>query len=50
MRVLMTTKSGAGHFGPMIPFARALQRASADVLVAAPREAAAIVRAERLPM
>ena len=41
MRVLMTTKAGAGHFGPLIPFARAFQRAGADVLVAAPREAAA---------
>jgi UDP:flavonoid glycosyltransferase YjiC (YdhE family) len=50
MRVLMTTKSGAGHFGPMIPFARALLRAGADVLVAAPREGAAMVRAERLAM
>jgi UDP:flavonoid glycosyltransferase YjiC (YdhE family) len=50
MRVLMTTKSGAGHFGPLIPFARALRRAGADVLVAAPREAAAMVRAERLAM
>jgi UDP:flavonoid glycosyltransferase YjiC (YdhE family) len=50
MRVLMTTKAGAGHFGPLIPFARALQRAGADVLVAAPREAAAMVRAEGLPL
>ena len=32
MRVLMTTKAGAGHFGPLIPFARAFQRAGADVL------------------
>ena len=50
MRVLMTTKAGAGHFGPLIPFARAFQRAGADVLVAAPREAAPMVRAERLPL
>jgi UDP:flavonoid glycosyltransferase YjiC (YdhE family) len=50
MRVLMTTKAGAGHFGPLIPFARAFQRAGADVLVAAPREAASMVRAERLPL
>ena len=46
----MTTKAGAGHFGPLIPFARAFQRAGADVLVAAPREAAAMVRAEGLPL
>jgi UDP:flavonoid glycosyltransferase YjiC (YdhE family) len=50
MRVLMTTKAGAGHFGPLIPFARAFQRAGADVLIAAPREAAPMVRAERLPL
>jgi UDP:flavonoid glycosyltransferase YjiC (YdhE family) len=50
MRVLITTKSGAGHFGPLIPFARALLRAGADVLVAAPREAAPMIRSERLPM
>jgi UDP:flavonoid glycosyltransferase YjiC (YdhE family) len=50
MRVLMTTKAGAGHLGPLIPFARAFQRAGADVLVAAPREAAAMVRAEGLSL
>jgi UDP:flavonoid glycosyltransferase YjiC (YdhE family) len=50
MRVLMTTKAGAGHLGPLIPFARAFQRAGADVLIAAPREAASMVRAERLPL
>jgi UDP:flavonoid glycosyltransferase YjiC (YdhE family) len=50
MRVLMTTKAGAGHFGPLIPFARALQRAGADVLIAAPRGAAPMVRAEGLPL
>ena len=46
----MTTKAGAGHFGPLIPFARAFQRAGADVLIAAPREAAKMVRAEGLPL
>ena len=46
----MTTKAGAGHFGPLIPFARAFQRAGADVLIAAPREAAPMVRAEGLPL
>lgn len=46
----MTTKAGAGHFGPLIPFARAFQRAGADVLVAAPRGAAPMVRAERLAL
>jgi UDP:flavonoid glycosyltransferase YjiC (YdhE family) len=50
MRILMTTKDGAGHFGPLIPFARAFQRAGADVLIAAPRSAAGMVRAEGLPL
>jgi UDP:flavonoid glycosyltransferase YjiC (YdhE family) len=50
MRILMTTKDGAGHLGPLIPFARAFQRAGADVLVAAPRSAAGMVRAEGLPL
>jgi UDP:flavonoid glycosyltransferase YjiC (YdhE family) len=50
MRILMTTKDGAGHLGPLIPFARAFQRAGADVLIAAPRSAAAMVRAEGLPL
>ncbi|MGZ8634495.1 MAG: glycosyltransferase [Solirubrobacteraceae bacterium] len=46
----MTTKAGAGHFGPLIPFARAFQRAGAEVLIAAPREAAPMVRTEGLPL
>ncbi len=50
MRILMTTKAGAGHFGPLIPFARAFRRAGADVLIAAPREAARMVRAEGLAL
>jgi UDP:flavonoid glycosyltransferase YjiC (YdhE family) len=50
MRVLMTTKSGAGHFGPLVPFARALRRSGADVVIAAPRQAAPMVRAARLPL
>jgi UDP:flavonoid glycosyltransferase YjiC (YdhE family) len=43
MRFLMTTHSGAGHFGPMIPFAHAMQRAGHEVLVAIPRSAAPMV-------
>jgi UDP:flavonoid glycosyltransferase YjiC (YdhE family) len=46
MRVLVTTKRGAGHFGPMIPFARALVRDGAEVRVAAPRSARAMLAAE----
>jgi len=43
MRILMTTHRGAGHFGPMIPFAHACLRAGHDVLVAAPQSAAAMI-------
>jgi UDP:flavonoid glycosyltransferase YjiC (YdhE family) len=50
MRILMTTKSGAGHFGPLIPFAHAFRRAGADVLIAAPRGAASMVRSQGLPL
>jgi UDP:flavonoid glycosyltransferase YjiC (YdhE family) len=46
MRVLLTTKRGAGHFGPLVPFARAFRRAGDTVLVAAPHSAAPMVRAE----
>ena len=46
MRILLTTKRGAGHFGPLIPFARAFRRAGDTVLIAAPRSARAMVRAE----
>jgi UDP:flavonoid glycosyltransferase YjiC (YdhE family) len=49
MRVLLTTKRGAGHFGPLIPFARAFQRAGDTVLVAAPGSARPMLRAERFP-
>lgn len=34
MRILVTSRPGAGHFGPLLPFARALQRAGDEVLVA----------------
>jgi UDP:flavonoid glycosyltransferase YjiC (YdhE family) len=50
MRVLLTTTRGAGHFGPLIPFAHAFRRAGADVLVAAPHAAHDMVRAEGLPI
>jgi UDP:flavonoid glycosyltransferase YjiC (YdhE family) len=46
MRILLTTKRGAGHFGPLIPFARAFRRAGDTVLIAAPRSARDSVRAE----
>jgi UDP:flavonoid glycosyltransferase YjiC (YdhE family) len=36
MRVLISTRQGAGHFGPLIPFAHALLRNNDDVVVTAP--------------
>jgi UDP:flavonoid glycosyltransferase YjiC (YdhE family) len=49
MRILLTSKAGAGHVGPLIPFARALRAAGAHVLLAAPREAAPLVTRAGLP-
>ena len=43
MRILFATGQGGGHFGPLIPFARAYQRAGHDVLVAGPHSAAGMV-------
>ena len=43
MRVLISTRMGAGHFGPMIPFAHALLRHNSEVLVTAPASAAPMV-------
>jgi hypothetical protein len=36
MRVLISTRLGAGHFGPLIPFAHALLRGNHEVVVVAP--------------
>lgn len=36
MRVLFSSSSGAGHFGPMVPFVQALQSRGDDILVAVP--------------
>jgi hypothetical protein len=49
MRVLITTRRGAGHFGPLVPFAQAFRRAGDAVMVAAPHAAAAMVRGAGLP-
>jgi UDP:flavonoid glycosyltransferase YjiC (YdhE family) len=43
MRVLMTTTGYAGHFNPLVPFARACVRAGHELRVAAPRSRGAIV-------
>jgi UDP:flavonoid glycosyltransferase YjiC (YdhE family) len=48
VRVLFSTTAGAGHFGPLIPFARACQSAGHEVLVAAPASFASSVAAASL--
>ncbi len=48
MRVLVCTTAGAGHFGPMVPFAEALRIAGHDVLVAAPQSFAPVVERANL--
>src|SRR3954454_7601884 len=49
MRFLLTSKAGAGHVGPLLPFAEVLRQAGDDVLVVAPREAGPLIRAAHLP-
>ena len=48
MRVLFSTTAGAGHFGPMVPFARACRDAGHEVKVAAPASFAPAVAAAGL--
>lgn len=43
MRVLVATTAGSGHFGPLVPFARACAAAGHEVGVAAPLSFAAEV-------
>lgn len=43
MRILFSTTAGAGHFGPLIPFATACAAAGHDVRVAAPASFASAV-------
>jgi UDP:flavonoid glycosyltransferase YjiC (YdhE family) len=49
MRVLLASTSGAGHFGPLVPFATALRRAGHEILVAAPMSAQSRVERAGLP-
>jgi len=49
MRILITSKAGAGHAGPLLPFAHAFRRTGASVLVAAPRDASALITGAGLP-
>lgn len=48
MRVLFSTTAGAGHFGPLVPFAQACQAAGHEVMVAAPACFASSVAAASL--
>jgi UDP:flavonoid glycosyltransferase YjiC (YdhE family) len=50
LRVLLTTTAGAGHFGPLVPFAEACRRRGHEVLVAAPEPFAPIVERAGLPI
>jgi UDP:flavonoid glycosyltransferase YjiC (YdhE family) len=43
MKILMSSTSGAGHVGPLIPFAEACLRAGHDVRIAVPDKAMGIV-------
>jgi UDP:flavonoid glycosyltransferase YjiC (YdhE family) len=49
MRVLLSSTSGAGHLGPLVPFAHALRRAGHEILVAAPISAQPRVERAGLP-
>jgi UDP:flavonoid glycosyltransferase YjiC (YdhE family) len=49
MRILFATTSGAGHFGPLLPFASGFRKAGHDVQVAAPRSFAESVRRAGYP-
>jgi UDP:flavonoid glycosyltransferase YjiC (YdhE family) len=49
MRVLCATTAGTGHFGPMMPVARACAAAGHEVRVAAPRSFASHVERAGLP-
>jgi len=46
VRVLVTTRGSAGHFGPLIPFAQAVRDAGDDVLVATSTSTGDRVRAQ----
>ena len=45
----MTSNRGAGHIGPLIPFAHAFARAGDEVVIAAPRGARDLVVDARIP-
>jgi UDP:flavonoid glycosyltransferase YjiC (YdhE family) len=45
VRALFTSTRGAGHFNPLVPFARAFERAGHEVMFAAPPDLSAAVEA-----
>jgi MGT family glycosyltransferase len=48
MRILISTRHGAGHLGPLIPFAHALLRNNDELVVTAPASAAPMIAAAGL--
>src|SRR4051794_9139420 len=49
MRVLFTSTAGAGHLGPLLPFADAVRRSGHEIVVSAPISAQARVERAGLP-
>jgi UDP:flavonoid glycosyltransferase YjiC (YdhE family) len=45
---MISTRRGAGHFGPLVPFAKAFLRNNDEVVVTAPQEAAPMIAAAGL--
>jgi UDP:flavonoid glycosyltransferase YjiC (YdhE family) len=43
MRIMFCTRAGAGHFGPLVPFAKAFLRNNDDVVFVAPAESAVMI-------
>jgi UDP:flavonoid glycosyltransferase YjiC (YdhE family) len=43
MRIMFCTRAGAGHFGPLVPFAKAFLRNNDDVVFVAPAELAPMI-------
>jgi hypothetical protein len=48
VRIMISSRRGAGHVGPLIPFAKAFLRDNDEVVVVAPRSAAATIAAAGL--
>jgi UDP:flavonoid glycosyltransferase YjiC (YdhE family) len=48
MRIMISSRRGAGHFGPLVPFAKAFLRDNDEVIVVAPQSARPMVAAAGL--